>query len=220
MTDIYSDLDFPDAAEDRPYTFIDMVSTIDGKTLSGGRNESVADLGSKLDHFLLRRIESMANAILLGAGTLRANPPSWSPKTQIRVVVSSSGVLPYDAPFFEKGAFVAVPTSGRIDPPQNVSLLKSGQDRVDVGTLMRQIRDLGVSRLLVLGGSELNAQLLENDLVDELFLTIAPKIKLGRGVPTYAGGNPLDRDHLKAFSLLESNVVEDEVFLRYRRVIA
>jgi riboflavin biosynthesis pyrimidine reductase len=76
---------------------------------------------------------------------------------------------------------------------------------------------LGVRRLLILGGSETNAVFLADDLVDELFLTIAPKVKLGRSVPTYAGGEPLARDSLLRFKLLEHHVVESEVFLRYRR---
>ena len=69
----------------------------------------------------------------------------------------------------------------------------------------------------MLGGSELNAQLLKADVVDELFLTVAPKIKLGRDVPTYAGGEPLPREAILDFDLLESHVLGDEVFLRYRR---
>jgi len=76
---------------------------------------------------------------------------------------------------------------------------------------------MGVRRLLVLGGSELNAQWLQNNLIDELFITIAPKVKLGRDVPTYADGVPLPRAQIQRYQVVECHVVNDEVFLRYRR---
>ncbi|MFN3962547.1 MAG: dihydrofolate reductase family protein, partial [Fimbriimonadaceae bacterium] len=70
---------------------------------------------------------------------------------------------------------------------------------------------------LVEGGSEINAEFLRRDLVDELFLTLAPKIRLGRDLPTYAGGDPLPPGHLMNFDLLSCQPIENEVFLRYRR---
>ena len=46
---VYAGLSFPDAPGDRPYTFINMVTTIDGKIVTGTREESAQDLGSELD---------------------------------------------------------------------------------------------------------------------------------------------------------------------------
>ena len=76
---------------------------------------------------------------------------------------------------------------------------------------------LGIQRLLVLGGSELNAQLLAANLIDELFVTIAPKVRLGRDVPTYADGEPLSRGNLQQYSLVENHAIGNEIFIRYRR---
>ena len=87
----------------------------------------------------------------------------------------------------------------------------------DWPTFLKELREQGVERLYVLGGSELNGQLLGADLVDELFLTVAPKVRLGADLPTYAGGEALPREGLLEFDLIESHVVGDEVFLRYRR---
>ena len=75
-----------------------------------------------------------------------------------------------------------------------------------------------VERLLIEGGSELNAALLALDLVDELFWTVAPNVKLGRGVPTYADGEPLPRGSLLSFEIVSVHQVVDELYLRYRRV--
>ena len=75
----------------------------------------------------------------------------------------------------------------------------------------------GLKTLLVEGGSELNASLLSADVVDELFLTLAPKVKLGRETPTLTGGDALARESMRRFRLVSCQPVGDEVFLRYRR---
>lgn len=217
--DIYSSLIFPEAPATRPHVFINMVATIDGKTIAGDRGEDVMDLGSKVDHTLMRRIEDQADAVIVGATTLRAASNKWDPGTPIRVVVSNTGKFDYSLPYFRSGgkAFVACAETSPADPEGGVERLEAGKQEFDLALLLARLKDMGVRKLLCMGGSELNAQLLERDLVDELFLSIAPKIKLGRGLPTYAGGEPLPREQIKQFELSEHHVVGDEVFLRYRR---
>jgi 2,5-diamino-6-(ribosylamino)-4(3H)-pyrimidinone 5'-phosphate reductase len=218
---IYDDLAFPPAPPDRPYTFINMVATIDGKTVIGDRGDSVVGLGSKLDQQLMDKIESASDAVLIGGQTLRATSKNWSPKTTIRIGVTRSGNVPFDSQFFAdpvSQAYLACPFNLIIDVPDHVQRISAGKDQVDPVWLARYLRhDLGVERLHILGGSETNAQFLSKDLVDELFLTMAPKMKLGRSLPTYAGGDPLPKDELQNYELVEHHVVESEVFLRYRR---
>ncbi|MEA2551999.1 MAG: hypothetical protein QOJ65_175 [Fimbriimonadaceae bacterium] len=217
--EVYNDLAFPEPPTDRPYVFINMVTTIDGKTVTGDRTEDVLDLGSKVDHTLMRRIEDRADAVLIGANTLRAASKKWDPGSAFRIVVSGSGEVDYDLPFFQAGGkgFVATSENTTFQTKSGVERLEAGKDKLDFVMLLQTLREMGVKRMLCFGGSELNAQLLERDLVDELFLTIAPKVKLGREVPTYAGGHPLPREKMLTFHLLDSHVFADEVFLRYRR---
>jgi riboflavin biosynthesis pyrimidine reductase len=217
----YHNLDFPPAPNDRPYTFINMVSTIDGKTISGDLDESVIDLGSKVDHEAMDRIEAAADAILIGGQTLRATSPKWNPKSPIRIGITSRGNIPFDSAFFlSPGAqsFIASPANAIFECPDHVQRINAGKDRVDPVWLAKYIRqELEIERLHILGGSETNAEFLKHNLVDELFLTLAPKLRLGRHLPTYAGGEPLDRDHMQKYTLIEHHVIENEVFLRYRR---
>lgn len=214
---IYDPLEFGPIPAGRPFTYINMVATIDGKTVSGARGEDVLDLGSKFDHRLMRRIEDVSDGVIVGASTLRATTPSWDPKTPFRVVVTRSGNLPYKAGYFQGRTIVVTPEATELSAPEGVEHWRVGQTGVDFAELVHRLRGLGVEKLLSLGGSELNAELLRRDLVDELFLTVAPKIKLGRDVPTYAGGDALPREDILRFRLLECHAVEDEVFLRYRR---
>jgi len=215
----YDDLEFPEPAADRPYIYINMVSTIDGKTILGERNESVVGLGSKEDQATMDKLERAADAVLLGAGSIRANPLSWNPHTKIRIGVTGSGNVPWDCAFFAGGeAYVLRPRSASYEVPSHVQTLEFGEDQIDWAQFLIHLhREMGLQKLHVLGGSELNAQLLAQDLADELFLTLAPKIKLGRDLPTYAGGDPLPREHVREFELLECHPLQNEVFLRYRR---
>ncbi len=215
----YTRLEFPQPPLNRPYCFINMVTTIDGKILSGGREDDVLDLGSKADHTLMKRIEHAADGILVGAQTLRASPKSWLPAPRFRLVASKSGTLPFDARFFESDrAFVASSESDNLSLPEGIRPLQAGIDEIDWKLLFAKLRqEWEICNLLVSGGSELNAQLLKADLVDELFITIAPKVKLGRDVPTYAGGEPLGRDALQPYHLIEHHAIGDEIFIRYRR---
>lgn len=210
---IYHDLHFPPGPRDRPYVFINMVATIDGKILSGGRDEPVVDLGSELDHRLMKRIEAAADAVLLGAQTLRAAKPSWSPNARTRIVLTRSGDLPFESKFFQEDAYVAGPEADRLALPKTVKALVAPTP-VD---LLQKLRARGIERLLVLGGSTLNAELFHAGVVDEIFLTLAPKMKLGRDVPTIADGEPLPRVQIQNFTLIEENRAGDELFLRYRR---
>ncbi len=218
---VYPGLQFPEAPGDRPYTFVNMVTTIDGKIVTGGRDEHVQDLGSEIDHASMRQIENAAQAVLIGAGNLRATPKLWYPAHLIRLVATRSGGVDIRNRFFTDApqrAFVVTNEASRDALPAGLQVLAMGRDSTDWLKVMHYLRrNLGVQRLLVEGGSELNAELIRRDLVDELFLTLAPKVKLGREVPTYAGGQPLDREDVQNYELLSYRAVGSEMFLRYRR---
>jgi len=220
---IYAGLRFPTATHaDRPYIAINMVSTIDGKTALSEKHGDVQELGSALDHAVMRTIENAADAVMIGANTLRATPKLWYPENLYRYVVTKSGAVPKESRFFTDApdrAFVVVPSSTEV--PAGLQALTSGTDEIDWKDVLQKIRELhGVKSLVVEGGSELNAMLLQEDFVDSLFLTIAPKVKLGRNLPTYAGGIPLSDRTLLDFRLRNVQRVGDELFLHYERNLA
>ena len=218
---VYPHLEFGPAPPDRPYVYINMVATIDGKTVSGERDEPVQDLGSPLDHASMRQIEKQSDAVLVGAGSLRATNNMTYPPTLKRIVVSGSGRVPFDRRFFTEApdeALIATTTQGAREVPTEVRTIVCGGESIEPQSLLKQLRvDHGIERLLVEGGSELNATFLREDLVDELFLTLSPKVKLGRETPTYADGDALSREAMLKFRLLSSITIGDEVFVRYRR---
>ena len=217
-TTLYKEIAFKNHHFDRPYTFINMVSTIDGKIITGERNESVHDLGSDIDHFLMRRLETKADAVLVGANSLRASGVTWNPKTHARIVVTKSGNVPWDSQFLTNGdAIVLTTEDSDIESADSVTVIKAGKTELDWKDALKQLLDRGINVINVLGGSEINAQLLERELIDEIFMTLAPKIKLGSDTPTIAGGTPLKREDVQKFNLVSFEVIGDEIFLRYRK---
>lgn len=217
---VWTSIHFPEAPEDRPYVFINMVTTIDGKIITGGRDEAVQDLGSAVDHATMHATEEAADGIIIGSTTIKATPRMNLPAKLKRYCVTGKGGLDPGHDYFataSEGAWLVMPASSP-DPGPEFQTIRAGGDHLDPREALRIIRqDHGVRHLLCEGGAELNATLLRHDLVDELFWTIAPKIKLGRDLPNYAGGEPLPRADVMRFSILDSRVAGDEVFMRYRR---
>lgn len=218
-TSLYSDIEYANPHQDRPYSFINMVTTIDGKIITGDRGEPVGDLGTKTDHFLMHRLEAKADAILNGATSLRATGNDWNPKTTKRIVVTNSGNLPWQSQFLTLGEpYVLTNESANFEVPNDlVKVIRAGKDEIDWNLAFKLLKEEGIEVLNVLGGSEINAQLLKAELIDELFLTLAPKIKLGEDIPTYAGGEALPREAVQSYSLVSCQPIGDEVFLRYRK---
>lgn len=191
-----------------------MVATIDGKTVTDDERGPIPGISSENDQATMRGLQNHADAVLIGAETLRHTPRLWYPAHLIRIVATRSGALDFSVRFFMDApdkAFVICPLG--VEVPNPFKKLPN-----DFTQALKQLRkEQGVQKLLIEGGSRLNGELLHQNLIDELFLTITPKIKLGDGLPTYAGGEPLSRAQIQNYQLLEHVQIDQELFLRYRR---
>ncbi len=233
--EIYHDLSFPLESWDRPYTAINMVTSVDGKASIGGKAYA---LGSKVDHLVMRRIRRAADGVLVGAETLRKENvnPSVPPEMQdervaqgmspqpTAIVVTASAELPTDRTFFRSTVFPRVVVTTRRAPQSRVEALeeharviRAGDETVDVVLMMRMLaEELGLRRLIVEGGPSLNAALIAQGMVDELFWTVAPKIVGGTALRTMVEGSPLPLDRIARLEVVSLHHHESELFLRYR----
>ena len=231
---IYADLELPLGADDRPYVVLNMASTADGKVAIAGRARGI---GSQLDRDLMRRIRAAADAVMVGAGTIRAEPvdpripPALANARAARgqapqpLAVAVSGTLNLDpgSRFFVLGpdsTLVFTTTTAEDDRAARLAgrarVERSGDSRVDlVGALARLRSAHGVARLLVEGGPTLNQALLERGLVDELFWTIAPRVAGGSG-PGLVQGHAPPTTVLAALELVSLFEHHDELLARYR----
>ena len=64
---LYNEIDFAERTGERPYIFVNMVATVDGKALLGPRGSTAKGLGSTTDQMLMRRLEALADGVIIGA---------------------------------------------------------------------------------------------------------------------------------------------------------
>lgn len=223
----------------RPYVLINMAMTADGKIATA--NRGIESFGSGHDERNLYRLRSTVDAILCGAGTVNApgitlgtggaefgRRPGGGSRAgaPLRVVVSGAGSLPETADVFHSpGGPVLVLVGGQARAERIEGLSRvarevhvSGERDVDlVAALHWLARDWGVKRLVCEGGARLNAAMLLAGVVDELHLTVCPRIFGGRGAPTIADWVGSDRlVEATELRLVRSRRVADEMFLIYR----
>lgn len=220
--DLYREIQFG-SADGRPYTFINMVATADGKCLIGPRGSTAKGVGSPTDQMLMRRLEELAEGIIIGAGTLRTSHVIY-PAKAFRAVVTRSGDLPLENRFFTDApdkAIVFAPdtisavTRGRIESAAQLRI--AGKEEVDVSRAVQILKDeFGIRLLLSEGGPQLNFDFFSAGIVDEFFLTLAPKIKGGAQLPTPVDGPGLPEIQFVPMDLISLYRDESELFLRYR----
>jgi riboflavin-specific deaminase-like protein len=232
--EVYADLALPAGPPERPYVVLNTVSTVDGKIAVGGR---AGGIGSRLDRDLMRRIRAQADGVMLGASTLRAErvdptvPEHLAaarsardlPAQPLAVTVSATLDLDPTWRFFRLGLDRTLILTTTSSPPDRVTLLaerasveRIGGDAVDLAEALRTLRTrYGVERLVVEGGPTLNGRLFDLDVVDELFLTIAPKLAAGSGSGSLAG-DAAARGLPARLELVSLYSYGDELFARYR----
>jgi 5-amino-6-(5-phosphoribosylamino)uracil reductase len=235
----YTVLEFPPAPEGRPYVIVNMVMSVDGKTVVEGTEQG---LGSKIDQRLMRELRVHADVVLNGANTLRVSGSSsrlGDPLLEqvraargkgglpIAATITASADLPLDRAFFTASDFDAVVYVTRGAPAARVAALRATgrtvvllPKRNDLAAMLRHMREeLGAGLLLCEGGPTLNAGLFAIDAVDELFITIGPRIVAGRDSLTpVEGERPFSRRTMKQLELVSAvpNEATGELYCRYR----
>jgi riboflavin-specific deaminase-like protein len=229
--DVYAD---PGRSQprDRPYVFVNMVASADGATVVEGVTEQ---LGSPGDRHIFLLLRSLADGILVGAETVRAEgygPPVIREEFQAAreqrgqaampriAVVTRSLALDFEARLFTDGRsrpFVLAPATAdaaRLDAAAEVAdVVAVGDPELDLAGALRELATRGIRALLCEGGPTLNAALLGAGLVDELCLTIAPCLIGAGGGKRIIGGAPLPG----TVGLELAHVLEEDgnLFLRY-----
>lgn len=207
-----------------------MVSSLDGRAALHGNTRQ---LGSDADTTHLVRLRTRFDAVMIGAGTMRAerygrivrDPQARArreriglPHDPLAVIISESLDLPWDAPLFtDGGGRVLIFTRDVPDrkPETATSLrIESMRDGIDLGEVLRHLRrERGVRALLCEGGPHTLGELLDRDLVDELFLTLTP-ITTGGDAIRIVEGQTLDT---REFELAEVFEGQGDLMIRYRR---
>jgi len=218
----------PLALPERPYLILNFATTLDGRAAINGRS---GPIGSATDTEMLQRLRTRVDAVMIGAGTMRAerygrivqdpNFRAYRERTglahdPLAVIISNRLELPWDAGLFmDGGGQVVIFTASDQEPPETTTPLTVVRhpDGVELDRALEWLRnERGIRSVLCEGGPTLHGRLREGGLADELFLTIAPKIAGGESPRILEGALP-DVDNVELAWLLTS---ESELFARYR----
>lgn len=221
----------------RPYVFINVAMTADGKIDTFQRKGSA--ISSELDKERVDLLRSEADAIMVGGRTLLDEDPKLTVKSEalraervargllpnpIKVGVVTEARLNPDSDFLKTGPANIVIFTTRWTSKHHVSLLKSlgvdvyvdDSEKVNLPKALETLKELGVERLMVEGGATLNFELLRLGLVDEINAYMAPMIFGGANAPTMVSGPGFERSDAIPLNLVNVEWWEDGgVVLKY-----
>jgi len=222
----------------RPYTFINVAVTADGKIDTFERKG--AAISSAWDKTRVDELRAAADGILIGGKTLLEEQPKLTVKSEalreariqrglgpnpIKVGVVTIADIPPESDFLKIGpARVVIFTTNQSSRDQLASLKNSGAEvfvhnepRVNLISMMQTLKKIGVDHLMVEGGGTMNFELMRLGLVDELMMYVAPMIFGGANAPTLADGLGLVRSDAIALKLANVETHEDGgLVLRYK----
>ncbi|MFI1169714.1 dihydrofolate reductase family protein [Streptomyces sp. NPDC020801] len=214
----------------RPYVLLSAAVSLDGFLDDTGPERLL--LSGPADFDRVDEVRASADAILVGAGTLRADNPrllvnsperraarlaGGRPEYPLKVTVSASGELDPDALFWHTGGDKVLYTTDK--GARRLHATGIGADVVPLGAeldwrlLLEHLHDVrGVRRLMVEGGGTVHTQLLQQQLVDEVQLVLAPLFVGDPEAPRLFGPGAYQGGRLR---LVETRAIGDVVLMRY-----
>lgn len=222
----------------RPYTFINVAMTADGKIDTFERRG--AAISSARDKKRVDELRAAADAVLVGGRTLLEEQPKLTVRSEalregrirqgrspnpIKVGVATVANIPKDSEFIKEGdARLVIFTTSQTSKPQleelralGVEVFVDNSPRVDLYQMMLTLKKIGVDHLMAEGGGTINFELMRLGLVDELSIYIAPMVFGGADAPTLADGDGLARDNALNLRLADVERWDDGgVLLRYK----
>jgi riboflavin-specific deaminase-like protein len=213
----------------RPFVAVNFAATVDGRAALDGVS---GQIGSRADTAMLVGLRTRFDAVMIGAGTMRAERYGrliskqedrerrerlGLPHDPLMVIISGRLDLPWDAPLFTAGGGrVLIFTASEVEPPPTATSLRlvRHEGSVDISEALRHLRaERGIRALLCEGGPGLHGELESAGMVDDLFLTLAPKLAGGEAPRILEGELPALVDLELAWLVEEGG----ELFARYRR---
>ncbi|UCH83927.1 MAG: dihydrofolate reductase family protein [Candidatus Latescibacterota bacterium] len=220
----------------RPHVSMNMAMSADGK-VSTYRRETFS-LGTREDRYLMDVIRSKVDAVVVGSRTLQLD--GWAMRIRypelrrkraqrglnphpLNVVLSTNLNLKTGKEFFTFPDTEKLIITTRSAPHFRIRKFQKLADvvvlkraRIRPGDVLDILWQRGIKRVLIEGGGTLNFSFFEADLVDEVYVTITPRILGGGMSPTIADGKGFLRKSHPRLELVSSRRRGNEVFLKYR----
>jgi len=209
-------------------TFSNLAISLDGKIAD--LRDPKARLGTPFDRKMMNVIRAQADAIIIGASTLRVYPfamtlgpskKSKSMKQPANVIITNSGNIPASGAFWKNSECIRFVFTSRKSlrkvfeiVQDRAFVIAAGEDEVDLKVVLKRLAESGMKNILIEGGGEVMASFLQAKLLQELYVTLTPWLLGGRDNPSLVGGNGL-----KTWSKLKVKSVKkvgQEFYYHYR----
>jgi 2,5-diamino-6-(ribosylamino)-4(3H)-pyrimidinone 5'-phosphate reductase len=187
--------------------------TVDGKIATAGGDSRIS---SREDLARVHKLRASVDAIVVGISTILADDPRLTVRltkgrNPARIIVDSRGRIPLESQVLKTASTIRtmVAVTGQAPPGKITQIRNTGASvlvvsegkgenaavphGVDLKELFKALEKMGLSKILVEGGGELNWSLLRLGMVDELIVTVAPKIAGGRLATTLVEGDGFDQ---------------------------
>ena len=214
-----------------PRIAIIIASSLDGRIAFPSGRES--HLGSKKDRRILNENLSIVDATIFGLGTLKAHQSTYlvknyckngeikfSKNQPISILASNSKKFEKDWNYFKQPIQRWLISSNKKDTIENIDFEKEISCKNSWSKTLRSIKKAGINRLALLGGAKLINSFIKEDLIDEIKITIAPRIIGGKY--TWIPAEQTNKIfNLKQFWNIKSiqELDKNEIYIHYTRKI-
>ncbi len=213
------------------YVILNAAMSIDGK-ISTRKNDSA--ISSKLDLVRVHKLRSTVDGIVIGISTVLEDDPMLNvrysttrKKNPTRIIIDSKARIPLNSRIIESSnkiqTIIAVthnasPRKIKEIQSKGAQVLVYGNGRVNLRNLFQQLEKMGLKKIIVEGGGEINWSVLKLGLVNELVVTISPVVIGGRDAKTLVEGkgftNISDGIKMKLSNTIIQN--KNEIVLFYK----
>jgi 2,5-diamino-6-(ribosylamino)-4(3H)-pyrimidinone 5'-phosphate reductase len=188
----------------RPHVILSAAISIDGKIAT---HSGDSKLSSKKDRIRLHKLRSKVDAILVGKNTVHRDDPMLTVryvkgKNPIRIILDSQGTISVNSKILQTCNKVPtiIAVSKKISKVNlqklkkfPVEIIMSSENSINLKSLMNNLSKRKINTLLVEGGGTVNWQFIQNNLFDEILITIAPFIVGGTEAITFVQGKGFDK---------------------------
>jgi 2,5-diamino-6-(ribosylamino)-4(3H)-pyrimidinone 5'-phosphate reductase len=214
----------------RPHVILSAAISIDGKIAT---RLGDSKLSSKKDIIRIHKLRAKVDAILVGKNTVHRDDPLLTVryvkgKNPIRIILDSNGSIDINSKILQTSD--KVPTIIAVSKKINkfnlkklqkfpVEIIITGENSVNIRSLMNHLNKKKIKNILVEGGGTVNWQFIQNNLFDEILITIAPFIIGGTDAIPFVQGKGFDKI-IKSPSLKLNTIkkLENYLILHYSKV--
>ena len=213
---------------DRPYVILSAAMTLDGKIASKTGDSRIS---SEADLQRVHLLRSEVDAIIVGIETVIKDDPLLTVrltqgKNPLRVVIDSKARIPLSSNLVKSAKsgplVIAISSAASKTRSRNLTslgckIIRCGTSgKVDLPMMLSDLKDMGIKKILLEGGGILNAAMLNDGLVDEVIVAVAPVIIGGDRSTTLVEGKGVDKiKHGIRLELKETRNIGSDIVLSY-----